>query len=780
MNKKIALSMFLMLFLFFSIGSIQASDVNATDLNAFNVSDLLSVPLDDETQMGNLETSNQNVLLADMDETSLSENIKNQTEVTSPKTNSYGYYSVILKDSATNAPLSNKSVNFIINNVHYIFTTDDAGVAGVNLDLNPGKYDVYAYFEGDEFYQSGNFTGNIQILPTIKASDITKYYKGSAKYTATFFDTYGKVLANKVVTITVNGKKYSKKTDSKGVVSLDVNLKPGTYEVVSANPVTGYKSTNSFKILTTITAYDLKKVKGDSNKFVAKFLKNNGKALSNQYVKVKINGKVYKFKTNSNGKIFLPMKKYKKGTYKMVCYNKDGLTKTRTVTIYNIANIKLSTSFYTFTPDDSKEISVKLTTTLGGSSVSGKTIRFIIDGSVYSRKTDSSGIARLKMNSFAPGLYDVEYEFLGNKFFRYGYSTNYVTILDSTDAQFTVKSTTKFGYGANTPLKVSLTAGNVPLMKRTVTFTIDGKDYSTTTDQNGIASVPIDLSIGNHTVSYKSYDQYKVNGISDSCNITVFERNDCKITWKSGTSFKDSSQSIKVLLTDSQGKPISRGTVKLTLGSDTFTAKTGSDGYATFKAGVDFGKYDAKVNFVGSNNFKPTSISKTINVELTKFGKGLNLKTSSSYSSAYLKSTRYCHVNSAKIKSMVTSLTKGLTNQIDKAKSLFNYVRDYISYSYYYNSYYGSNGALSSKSANCVDQAHLLIALYRTAGLKARYVHGSCRFSDGVYGHVWTQVLIGNKWVVGDPIGYANSLGKINNWNTNTYRLHNYYVSLPF
>ena len=103
-----------------------------------------------------------------------------------------------------------------------------------------------------------------------------------------------------------------------------------------------------------------------------------------------------------------------------------------------------------------------------------------------------------------------------------------------------------------------------------------------------------------------------------------------------------------------------------------------------------------------------------------------------------------------------------------------------ISYDYYYDSHRGAIGTLRYGRANCVDQAHLLISMYRTAGFMARYVHGSCRFSDDVYGHVWTQVLIGNTWVVGDPINSNNELGKINNWNVKTFVLKNRYVSLPF
>ena len=139
---------------------------------------------------------------------------------------------------------------------------------------------------------------------------------------------------------------------------------------------------------------------------------------------------------------------------------------------------------------------------------------------------------------------------------------------------------------------------------------------------------------------------------------------------------------------------------------------------------------------------------------------------------AYLKATTHCQVGNSKIKSLVNSLTSGLTTDHAKALAIYNYVRDKISYSFYYDTRHGAVGTLDAKSGNCVDQSHLLVAMFRTAGLPARYVHGTCTFSSGsTYGHVWTQVLIGNTWTVADPTSTRNSLGTIVNWNTKTFSL---------
>lgn len=750
-----------------SVGTIQASDVNSTEIGIDEDNALL-----DENPLDNLSSS--------LDEVSLTESAKNQTELSSPTESVYysGSFSVTLRDS--NVTLSNKTVHFSVNDVVYDAVSDINGVASISLKLNPGKYSIFSYFEGDDDYDACNLTSQLNVLPTIKASDITKYYKGGTQYTATFLDGSGHALANRAVTILVNGKKYTKNTNSKGVVSLPVNLKPGTYRIVATDPITGYQLTTNFNILPTITsATKLKKVEGET--FKVKFLKANGKALAKKYVKIKFRGKTYKLKTNANGIATLSLKKVKKGTYNVVCHNNDGLSKTFKINVYQRkASTKLTSKDYTFLPDEKRVIKVKLTTALDDTSNVGKVIKIRINGKTYSKKTDGDGVASLDLSSFKKGIYNVQYSYEGSKYFKASKSTKSVKIFDTTNTRLTVKSTIRFGYGAGTSLKVAYTAGGVPLAKKTVKLVINGKTYSKTTDANGIVAVPINLAIGSYNVTYNANGDLVFSPASGSCEIDVFQRGPSKVLWKCGNSYKDNSQTFKVLVTDSKGKTTSGGMAELTIDGETYTATVGSDGYAKFRTDVAIGKYNVKVKFNGNNDLLTSSNSKTVNVKLSKFGNGINQKHAKG-SSAYLKSSSHCKVGSKAIKKLVKSLTKGLTSKVDKAKAIFNYVRDTLDYSYYYNSKYGASGTLKHKKGNCVDHSHLLVAMFRTAGFNARYVHGRCHFGDGdTTGHVWTQVKIGSKWVCADATSYRNSLGKIRNWNTNSYTLHAKYASLPF
>lgn len=149
--------------------------------------------------------------------------------------------------------------------------------------------------------------------------------------------------------------------------------------------------------------------------------------------------------------------------------------------------------------------------------------------------------------------------------------------------------------------------------------------------------------------------------------------------------------------------------------------------------------------------------------------------------SNYLISTPNCQVNDSQIKALAAKITRGKISKYEKAVRIFNWVRDNIKYSYYYNTKYGALGTLSKRIGDCCDMANLLVALERAAGIPARYEHVKAKFRNGHwYGHVIAQVYMKGKWYYADAISSKNSLGVINNWNTATATIHGTYAILPF
>ena len=773
---------------------------------------------------------------------------------------------------------------------------------------------------------------NNDISKSVTSKDVTKYYKGSEKYTATFLHKNGSALANTNVKIKLNGKEYTAKTNANGVASLNINLKPGSYKVVATNPETGYALTNVVKVLSTITAKDVSKVYKDGKKFSATFLKSNGKPLAKTKIKFKIKGKTYKVKTNSKGVATLSLKKFKKGTYKIISYNKDGLTKTNKVKVVKSVKTSITANSYTFIKSETKKIKAKLLNKFGYAPPKGKVIKFKVGSKTYKAKTNSKGVATVKLPSIKEGIYKVKMSFSKSGYYKGSSKTVTVTVIPSKNPTYTVKSTTKFGHGAGTQFKVALTSGKVPLASKKVTLSVNGASYSKTTDSNGMVSLPINLNVGQYTVTYSNPADSKINAKSGSTAISVVERTASSVNWKTATSFNQGTQSTKILVVDSNNKPISNGVVELTVNGKTYTAKTSSNGYATVNAVYAPGDYKVSYKFDGNNEYAPSSGSTSLNVnKVTKAsvksvvsaaasfksfyennkrlpntvsvsgipftvpeflymmstaivelgdsktadieyltgiaapssptgdeinskdlkkanyitmaknvanyiktnkkapnyassavgkviysevveasarilafygsnnrlpgyvtishvtsgsaqsGTGLNEKNTITDLAPYLKATTHCEVDNDAIAKIVKSVTKGLTSESAKAKAIFNYVKDTLSYSFYYNTKYGAVGTLKAKTGNCVDHSHLLVAMFRTADLPARYVHGTCTFSSGsTYGHVWCQVLINGKWTIADATSSRNSLGSVSNWNTKSFSLKGIYTKISF
>jgi hypothetical protein len=201
------------------------------------------------------------------------------------------------------------------------------------------------------------------------------------------------------------------------------------------------------------------------------------------------------------------------------------------------------------------------------------------------------------------------------------------------------------------------------------------------------------------------------------------------------------------------------------------------------------------VSFYGTNNRLPNyssfvPLNKTTTVKNTTTSTtNTSTGTSSGYVEnvvpsslkSYLLPTANCQSDNAKIKALAASITKGLNTPLQRATAIFNWVRDNIDYSFYYNTKKGALGTLSSKTANCVDTSHLVVALERAAGFAAQYEHVTAQFSSGTwYGHVIALVYVNGVWYKADGTSYRNSFGVINNWNTKTATVHAKYRELPF
>lgn len=209
--------------------------------------------------------------------------------------NSTQYYAKFLK--STGEDLKNTCVTFNINGVFYTRTTDESGIAKLNINLEHGKYIITA-INGITGEMASN---NITVLPTItNNNDVVKYYRNGTKYTVTILEKNATNTGRgHDVEFNINGVFYHRQTNDLGIASLNLNLNPGNY-IITAN-YEGCRVSNNIKILPTLTARNMEMEYRDGTKFIAHVVDGTGKPNAYEKVTFNMNGVFYTRTTNENG-----------------------------------------------------------------------------------------------------------------------------------------------------------------------------------------------------------------------------------------------------------------------------------------------------------------------------------------------------------------------------------------------------------------------------------------------------------------------------------------------
>lgn len=256
------------------------------------------------------------------------ETTKIQTTITSEdKTVIKGEeFSVTLRDNAS-APIANKDVQFILDNKTSNSTTDENGVAKLKITDGPGTYSVKYSFSADGYEDCENSTDILVIADGI--SKITgKDYIAYVDFTNTYsvkLTVDGVPLVGRTVVFKINGKTYTKKTNSHGNAKINIDEPYGLYRIIySFAGEEGIGAVSGASEITVKKAMPTKITKANSvvyrhkkaAYFKIKLSNARGDVLKSKKVVFKINGKKCTKKTNSKGIASLKIK-LKKGTYKL-------------------------------------------------------------------------------------------------------------------------------------------------------------------------------------------------------------------------------------------------------------------------------------------------------------------------------------------------------------------------------------------------------------------------------------------------------------------------------
>lgn len=190
-----------------------------------------------------------------------------------------------------NSQNNDSKVIFNVNGVNYTKELVN-GKASIGINLNPGNYTITTFYH----YTDGlaTKTNNIEVLSTIQANDVVKFFRNGTQYCAKFLDGCGSPLVNASVTFNINGVFYKNQTDDNGMARLNINLFPGEY-ILTAIHLNGEEKANIIKVLTTISAEDISLIENKSGVFV---LKTHDGARN---VSITINGVEYIVQTDDGG-----------------------------------------------------------------------------------------------------------------------------------------------------------------------------------------------------------------------------------------------------------------------------------------------------------------------------------------------------------------------------------------------------------------------------------------------------------------------------------------------
>ena len=222
------------------------------------------------------------------------------------------------------------------------FIDNKGGVADA-IYLNDVVYDINDNWWGSNYPDfkrlvNVNLTNEfrwikIPVATKLSAPELTVVYNAGKYLLVTLKDSNNNPIRNVGIKVDIVGKTYTIITDNLGQAKLPINLKPGTYPATVRYPGNAdyAKATAKTKVIVKkanpqLTASKRTFYANAKNKKVTATLKDNrGNVLKNTQLVLKVNGKSYYAKTNSNGIATFAIKLTKKGNYySTVKFNGNG------------------------------------------------------------------------------------------------------------------------------------------------------------------------------------------------------------------------------------------------------------------------------------------------------------------------------------------------------------------------------------------------------------------------------------------------------------------------
>ena len=412
---------------------------------------------------------------------------------------SLSFDSTVYQNSATLRFGTSKSIKDSL----IVKINDNVTVVKVNdvislKNLPNGIYNVVVSLVNPNDYVFDELKGSFKIdvaQTKIICDELSAVYSKNNLYSVVLKDIYANPVKNQPVEFVIGDKTYQKITDNNGKAQLSINLNCGDYPVVinylGSNNYFKSTAKSAIHIRTSIIAED-SSIKAYNSKYSVKLL-NTSKAT---FI---INKVSYSAIIDKNGYASINILE-KAGNYEVTIINDftgEKITKTINVVSRITAN-KDITKYYL----GSKTYQIRVLNDNGGVA-SGVYVKMNIAGKTYNVKTNSRGIASLKLK-FNQGKYTITASYKGFKV------SNKVVIKTNIITKSLSKKKSK-----TAKFNVKLLDGNGKLFKyKILTVKFKGKKYSIKTNSKGIASFTINknLRLGKYNI-VTSYGGLSVKNI---------------------------------------------------------------------------------------------------------------------------------------------------------------------------------------------------------------------------------------------------------------------------
>ena len=230
--------------------------------------------------------------------------------------------------------LANTNVTFIVDGKEINKTTDENGIVGLGKS-EIGALDAMHNVTAINTVTVESAVFNVEILSfSIKAANVEKYYGDPQKLNISVVDSKGFGVADRTVTVVIDGKTLNATTDDYGVALFDLNMAVGNYIAQISVGKINTTANVVIKSTTPVNPPVSQKIVLKAVKKTKATLKINGKKVKGKIIKFRFKGKTYKAKTNKNGlakvtikkKVIKKLKKGKKYTVKITYGKKTAKT----------------------------------------------------------------------------------------------------------------------------------------------------------------------------------------------------------------------------------------------------------------------------------------------------------------------------------------------------------------------------------------------------------------------------------------------------------------------